>query len=78
MSVGAGGLLSALGAAHLGPTVLLEVLAEDDVVGDDEPIDAGFVRRAGLLDQPTPAAGSRIFRGKIDGLDGECGGHGFE
>ena len=57
VAVGAGGLDAALGAAHLGPPVGLEVLAEHHVVRDEEPVDPGPVEQAGPLEQRLPAAG---------------------
>ena len=43
--VGTGRLATALDSPGLGPAVRLEVLAEHDVVGDDDPVDAGQRRR---------------------------------
>ena len=43
VAVGTGRLAAALLAADLGSSVLVEVLAEHDVVRDHEPVDAGPV-----------------------------------
>ena len=57
MAVGTGRLLAAGLAADLGPAVLLEPLAEHDVVGHDEPVDAGLVGDARGVEQGLPGSG---------------------
>ena len=56
VTIGTGGLASALDSPGLRSAVGLEVLAEHDVVGDDEPVDAGQVGRPGELEDVVPAS----------------------
>ena len=57
MAVGSGRLLAAGLPADLGPAVLLESLAEHDVVGHDEPVDPGLVGDARGVEQRLPGTG---------------------
>ena len=72
--VGAGGLPSSLLTAELGVSVGVEILAEHDVVGDEQAVDAGVVSRPGPVEQGPPAAG---VVGRVRPQhDGEAGGGG--
>ena len=71
VAVGAGRLLAALRAAVLRVAVGLEVLAEDDVVGDDEAVDAGRVGGTGPVEEELPAA--RVVLHERRDLDRDLG-----
>ncbi|WP_345364028.1 hypothetical protein [Actinoallomurus liliacearum] len=56
VTVGTGGLPAALPPADLRPAVLVETLAEDDMVGDDQTIEPRLVEQARGAEHGVPAA----------------------
>jgi len=56
VAVRTGGLRAAGLPADLGAAVGVQVLAEDDVVGDRQPIDSGPVEGLGLANDVTPTS----------------------
>ena len=57
MSIRSCGLHAARHATGLGVAIGVEVLAEDDVVGNDKSVDTCRVEQAGPFEEAIPAAG---------------------